>query len=97
MWISVLDRAIQWLQAQVAMARPKIRRKAPDKWKESLYKPIYARAGELGISKDDLYLLAQERLALKRPIRSLKELTQRDLQRLHHVMIYEVKKSGSKP
>ncbi len=91
------DRAIQWLQAQVAMARPKIRRKAPDKWKESLYKPIYARAGELGISKDDLYLLAQERLALKKPIRSLKELTQRDLQRLHHVMIYEVKKSGSKP
>ena len=55
------DRAIQWLQAQVAMARPKIRRRAPDKWKESLYKPIYARAGELGISKDDLYLLAQER------------------------------------
>lgn len=91
------DRAIQWLQAQVAMARPKIRRKAPDKWKESLYKPIYARAGELGISKDDLYLLAQERLAIKKPIRSLKELTQRDLQRLHHVMIYEVKKSGSKP
>ena len=39
------DRAIQWLQAQVAMARPKIRRRAPDKWKESLYKPIYARAG----------------------------------------------------
>jgi hypothetical protein len=91
------DRAIQWLQAQVAMARPKIRRMAPDKWKESLYKPIYARAGELGISKDDLYLLAQERLALKKPIRSLKELTQRDLQRLHHVMIYEVKKSGNKP
>jgi len=34
---------------------------------------------------------------IKKPIRSLKELTQRDLQRLHHVMIYEVKKSGSKP
>lgn len=90
------DRAIQWLQAQLAMARPKIRRKAPEKWKESLYKPIYTRAGDLGISKDDLYLLAQERLDLKKPIRSLKELTQRDLQRLHHVMIYEVKKSWNK-
>jgi len=88
------DRAIQWLQAQVAMARPKIRRKAPDKWKESLYKPIYARASELGVSKDNLYLLTQERLALRKPIRSLKELTQRDLQRLHHVMIYEAKKFG---
>jgi len=87
------DRAIQWLHAQVAMARPKIRRKAPEKWKESLFKPIYARTSELGISKDDLYLLAQERLSLKKPIRSLKELTQRDLQRLHHIMIYEVRKS----
>lgn len=91
------DRTIQWLQAQVAMARPKIRRKAPDKWKESLYMPIYARAVELGISKDDLYLLALERLALRKPIRSLKVLTQRDLQRLYHVMIYEVKKSESEP
>jgi hypothetical protein len=36
-------------------------------------------------------------LAIKKPVRSLKELTQRDLQRLHHIMIYEVKKSGSKP
>jgi hypothetical protein len=90
------DRAIKWLHAQVAMARPKIRRKAPEKWKESLFKPIYARAGELGISKDNLYLLAQERLSLKTPIRSLKELTQRDLQRLHHIMIYEVRKSENK-
>lgn len=90
------DRAIKWLHAQVAMARPKIRRKAPEKWKESLFKPIYARAGELGISKDDLYVLAQERLYLKTPIRSLKELTQRDLQRLHHIMIYEVRKSENK-
>jgi hypothetical protein len=86
------DRAIQWLHAQVAMARPKIRRRAPEKWKESLFKPIYTRANELGISKEDLYLLAQERLSLKKPICSLKELTQRDLQRLHHIMIYEIRK-----
>jgi hypothetical protein len=88
------DLAVQWLYTQIAMARPKLRRKAPEKWKKSLFKPIYARAGELGISKDDLYLLAQKRLNLKKPISSLKELTQRDLQRLHYIMIYEVKKSG---
>ena len=90
------DRAIQWLQAQVAMARPKIRRKAPEKWKETLFKPIYTRASELGISKDDLYLLARERLPLKKPIRSLKELTQRDLQRLHYIMMYEIRKHEGK-
>jgi len=91
------DRVIQWLHAQLAMARPKIRRKAPKKWKESLFKPIYARANELGICKEDLYQLAQERMSLKKPIHSLKDLTQRDLQRLHHIMIYEVRKSENKP
>ncbi len=93
------DRAVQWLHAQIAMARPKIRRKAPEKWKESLFKPIYARAGELGITKENLHLLAQERIPLKKPISSLKELTQRDLQRLHHIMIYEVNKleKGHRP
>jgi hypothetical protein len=86
------DRAVQWLHAQIAMARPKIRRKAPEKWKESLFKPIYARAGELGITKENVYLLAQKRIPLKKPISSLKELSQRDLQKLHHIMIYEVSK-----
>jgi len=79
------------------MTGPKTRRKAPDKLKKSLCKASHARSDELGVFKDDLYLLAQERLALKKPIRSPKELTQRDLQRLHHVMIYEVRKSGSRP
>lgn len=90
------DRAIKWLHAQLSMARPKIRRKAPQKWKESLYKPIFARARDLGISKEDLYLLAYERLALKKPIQSLKELTQRDLLRLHNIMINEVRRSEHK-
>ena len=63
---------------------------------ESIQADLRTR-GRAWDSKDDLYLLAQERLALQKPIRSLKELTQRDLQRLHHVVIYEVKKSGNKP
>lgn len=97
--ISVEDseRVVQWLHAQVAMARPRLRRKAPDKWKQSLFKPIYARANELGISKNELYQLAQERMSLKKPINSLRDLTQRDLQKLHEIMIYEVKKHVVKP
>jgi hypothetical protein len=87
------DRAIQWLHAQIAMARPKIRRKAPERWKQSFYKPIYARANELGMSKEDLYAIAQTRLELKKPFGSLKDLTQKNLEKLHHIMIGEVNKS----
>lgn len=87
------DRAIQWLHAQIAMARPKIRRKAPERWKQSFYKPIYARANELGMSKEDLYAIAQTRLELKKPVGSLKDLTQKNLEKLHHIMIGEVNKS----
>ncbi len=87
------DRAIQWLYAQIAMARPKIRRKAPERWKQSFYKPIYARANELGMSKEDLYAIAQTRLELKKPVGSLKDLTQKNLEKLHHIMIGEVNKS----
>jgi hypothetical protein len=90
------DRAIEWLHKQLWMARPKIRRKNPKKWKGSLFKAIYTRAGELRISKDELYQLAQERLSLKKPISSLKDLTQRDLRRLHNIMIREVRKSENK-
>lgn len=47
--------------------------------------------------KEDLHPLAQEQISLKEPIRSLKEPTQRDLQRLHHIMIYEVREPENKP
>lgn len=81
------DEAIQWLYAQIAMARPKIRRKAPERWKQSFYKPIYARANELGMSKEELYALAETKLSLKSPIGSLKDLTQKNLEKLHYIMI----------
>lgn len=87
------ERVIKWLYAQIAMARPKIRKKAPEAWARSLFKPIHTRANELGIDKDTLYKIAFERIPLKKPIQSLKELTQRDLQKLHRIMIYEVKKT----
>lgn len=86
------ERAIQWLHAELAKSRPIIRRKDPSRWKQSFYKPIYARASELGMSKEELYSMAQSRLTLKKPITSLKDLTQSNLEKLHRMMIAEVKK-----
>lgn len=88
------EKAVNWLYAQIAMQRPKLRRTNTEKWRQSFYKPIYARSNEIGLSKEQLYKLAESRLALKKPLTSLKELTQRDLERLHHILIAEAKKGN---
>jgi hypothetical protein len=80
------DDAIRYMHLQINMARPALRRKNPDMWKKSLYKPIYARANELGISKDELYTFAYQKIPLKKPISSLTELTMRDLERLNNLL-----------
>jgi hypothetical protein len=86
------ERAVQWVHAELAKSRPIIRRKDPARWKQSFFKPIYTRMGELGMSKDELYAMAQSRLALKKPITSLKDLTQSNLEKLNRMMIAEVNK-----
>lgn len=45
------------------------------------------------MSKEDLYAIAQTQLELKKPVGSLKDLTQKNLEKLHHIMIGEVNKS----
>ncbi|MCB5286171.1 MAG: HNH endonuclease, partial [Candidatus Cloacimonetes bacterium] len=80
------DDAIKYMHLQINLARPSLRRKNPDMWKKSLYKPIYARANELGLSKGELYMLAYQKIPLKKPILSLTELTMRDLERLNNLL-----------
>jgi hypothetical protein len=81
------DDAIQWLRQQVPQQRSKIRRKAPAVWQQQLYKSIWAKAGRLGLEKQEVYDLAFRRLALKAPIRSLKELGEQKLKKLYDIII----------
>ena len=69
------------------MALPKIRRRDPEGWKRSFYKPIYARANSLGMAKEEFYGLAETKLPLKEPIGSLRDMTQKNRERLHHIII----------
>lgn len=80
------EEAIEWLQQQKAIHRPKLRRTNNEAWRRSHYTAIYARAGELGFSKQQLYELAQERLGLKVDVRSLKDIGERNLQKLHNIL-----------
>ncbi len=81
------EEAIQWLRQQVPQQRSKIRRKAPGIWQQQLFKSIWAKAGRLGMEKQELYDLAFRRLALKEPITSLKELGEQKLKKLYDIII----------
>jgi len=89
------DAAVVFLQSQLAQARPSIRRKDPDKWRMTFLKPIWARAREIGMSHDEVHQFATIRLQLPKPLLSLNDLTQRDLQKFHRIMISEAKKKAS--
>ena len=82
------DDAITWLRQQKAQSRPKLRRTDNKAWRTELYAGLWAKwLKELGREKADIYPLAGELLALKKPITSLKQLGERNLQDLHdHIM-----------
>jgi len=80
------EEAVEWLQQQRALLRPKLRRKNNETWRKELYGSIYARAGELGIGKEEIYALAFDKLALRKRITSLTELGERNLERLSRLL-----------
>ncbi len=87
------EKAIQWLETKINMLRPRIRRKDPEAWRRSFEIPIWAMAKELGLSKPEVYTLATDKYKLKKPINSLKELTQKNLEKLYNHIRY-LKKKG---
>jgi hypothetical protein len=78
--------AIAWLERQRAMQRPKLRRTNNEAWRKQHYTAIYARAKQIGLDKEQLYAIALERLPLKSPITSLKELGEQNLEKLHRII-----------
>jgi hypothetical protein len=79
--------AVQWLRQQVPQQRPKLRRSAPEEWRNQLYGSIWGKARKLAMPKQLVYDLALQRLALKKPISSLKELGEQNLKKLYDILI----------
>jgi hypothetical protein len=82
------DEVVQWLNQQIAIKhRPKLRRTDNIEWRNQHYTGIYSRSrNELSMDKDQLYKLAFERLGLKKPIESLKELNDTHLKKLYSII-----------
>lgn len=76
------EEAISIVQVETAKARPKLRRRNPQAWRNQYYAAIWAAAKNLGMEKADVYDFASQHLALATPISTLTDLTQKDLQKL---------------
>ena len=85
---SLGDQAANWLRQEVAKNRSKKRRTVPETWRKEIYTGIYARTGELNMSKGELYALANERLNVQ--ITSLKQLGEKNLKKLYGI-IFNIK------
>jgi len=73
------------MQRQVAMLRPKLRRADNPAWRNQHYKAIWAKARELGFTKDQVYALSGDRLG--KTITSLKQLGERNLKSLYNIIM----------
>ncbi len=82
------EEAIDWLQKQIAYDhRPKLRKTNNPQWKKDIYGAIYAKAqNELHLDKDGLYQFAFDKLKLKEPIKSLKDLSDTRLNKLYKII-----------
>lgn len=79
------DEAIKWLQQQIAMNRPKIRRVDNQAWRNDHYKGIWAKAREINMSKGEVYALVKDRL--DKQVVSLTQLGERDLKKFYQIMM----------
>lgn len=80
------EEAMQYLNKINALKLPKIRRRNNALWRKELYKSIYSRANELGLTKKDLYNLVYEKYSKK--INSLTELGEQTLTKLKSYLFY---------
>ncbi|MDR3287180.1 MAG: hypothetical protein LBT27_07040 [Prevotellaceae bacterium] len=72
--------AIKWLDKQIAIYRPKLKKVDNEQYRKDMYKSLNARAHQLDIN---IYDFANEKLKIKNPIKSLKELSDTRLKKLY--------------
>jgi hypothetical protein len=74
--------AMAFLKEQRAAHRSQLRHRNPAAYASDLYRAVFSRASELGWERRQVYAFAMEKLGLKNPIASLKELGPNQLKSL---------------
>ncbi len=81
------NEAIHWLNQQEAIQKPKLRRTNNDVWRKKNYSAIFSRLKQLGLEKEKAYEIANKKLNLKKPIDSLKDLGEQNLEHLYQIIM----------
>jgi hypothetical protein len=84
------DEAVSYLRQLAAQNRSKLKKSNPTAYSNSLYAAIYAKWTELGHEKSDIYEFAENQLAIKRKIGSLKHLGPNQLKWLNEKLDVEI-------
>ncbi len=66
--------AMKFLKEQRAAHRSRLLQRNPAAYASDLYRAVFSRAGNLGWKREQVYTFAAEKLGLRNPITSLKEL-----------------------
>ena len=80
------DDALGFLRQQCAINRSRLRSRNPVAYQNDFFRSVHARREKLGWDKPRLHQFALEKLGLKRPITSLKELGPIQLKSLAEIM-----------
>jgi len=83
------NNAIKWLDKQIAIYRPNLKKVDNEQYRKDMYKSIHARANQLGINIHDFAFTS---LGLKKPISSLTELNDMRLKNLY-IKLFNKKQS----
>ncbi len=74
--------ALEYLHRELVVRRSLLARRDPARLRLELFRAIYARAGELGWSREELYRFAAERLGVPERVTSLKQFGADELRKL---------------
>ncbi|MFO1459289.1 MAG: hypothetical protein U1G08_07750 [Verrucomicrobiota bacterium] len=77
----------QWFRQQRAIQTRGLKTKAPDQWRPMRTGAIKAAMKRMGVSNEAYYPEVAQRLRMKKPFKSLTELTKRDLERVYTLVL----------
>lgn len=85
--IEDFPQVMTYLRIEAAKSRPKLRRTNNDAWRKRYTTAIWAHTKGIGMSHDAVHQLATERLNLAKPIRSLNDLGEQNLEKFYRMVM----------
>ena len=80
--VAEADDAISWLKQELGRKLPSLRRTDNGEWQRRVIVAIWAAGNQIGMNHDQVHSYAQEYLKLSDPVKSLKDLGERNLVKL---------------